>query len=171
MVDSLMVEEIFNKLNNIQNTSNIIPILSVIAVAFIGWYFTYKIHKRERKDKYLLSLVKEKFEASQAAYNYSVKFYSIIQEKNEFKLNLLEEAKKWFDQNNLYLYPEIREDFESTISKLYNYSDILKLIELYKTKEETVKKNEQYQKLDQYYKDIVLLNRRIQENIDVYYKI
>jgi len=171
MSDSLMIQELLQKLNNIQYIANITPILSVIAVAFIGWYFTYQIHKRERKDKYLLSLVKEKFEASQAAYNYSVKFISIIHGEKEIKLNLLEEAKKWFNNNNLYLNPKVRQDFELTIGKLYMYKNTLELFYQFKKEGNTKKTKEQNQKLKKDFSDIVSLNKRIQENIDVYYKI
>lgn len=171
MVDSLMVEEIFKKLNSIQYISNIIPILAVVVVAFIGWFFTYRIHKSDKKDKYLLSLAKEKFEASQSAYNFSIKFISIIHGEDELKHSLLEKAKIWFNENNLYLHPSIREDFESTINKLYMYENTLALFYQYKKAGNKVKADEQNKQLKQDFSDIILLNKRIQQNIDLYFKI
>lgn len=170
MLDSLMVKEVIDKLNSIQYVVNIAPILSVIIVAFIGWYFTYIIHKSEKKDKYLLSLAKEKFEAAQSAYNYSKKFISIIHKEGEKKFSLLEEVRKWFNENNLYLNPNIRRDFDKAINQLCMYQNTLELYNQLKKNGNTEKAEEQYQKFKQDYKEIVSLNEQIQKNIDVYYK-
>jgi len=172
MADSLMIEEIFKKLDAIQYNTNIINVLSfisIIIVALIGAYFTYKIHKSEKKDKYILYMGKEKFEAAQSAYNYSIKFISIIHAKDEKKFNLLEEAKKWFNENNLFLYPDIRRDFKLTIDKLYMYKENLDFFYQLKSERNTIKAKEQDQKVKNDFKDIISLNERIQKNIDVYF--
>ena len=170
MSDSLMVKEIFEKLNEIQYISNITPVLSVIIVAFLGWYFSYRIHKSDKKDKYLFSLAKEKFEAAQTAFNYSIKFISIINGDDDKKFNLLIEATNWFNTNNLYLHPSIRKDFKLTINKLDLYKNTRELYYQLKNNGNKEKADEQYQKLMQDFEDIVTLNNQIQKNIDIYYR-
>jgi hypothetical protein len=170
MTDSLVVVEIFEKLNEIQYISNITPIISILIVAFIGWLFTYLIHRSDKKDKFLLSLVKEKFQASQTAFNYSIKFVSIIHGDEELKHSLLKEAKMWYNENNLYLHPSIRDDFESTINKLFMYENTLALFYQFKNSNNKDKAEEQNVKLKKDFNDIISLNNRIQENIDSYYK-
>ena len=171
MPDSLIVKEIFKILNQIKHSTNIIPIVAVIVVAFIGWLFTFLIHSKDRKDKYLISLIKERFKASQIAYNYSIRFVSVIHGDEEIKLGLLRESKEWFIQNNLYLHPKIRKKFEVTLNKLFMYRNTLELYYQLKKNGNTIKAEKQYQKLTQDFKDISTLNKCIQDDIDVYYKI
>ena len=169
MADSLMVKEIFEKLNEIQYISNITPVLSVVIVAFLGWYFSYRIHKSDKKDKYLFSLAKEKFAAAQTAFNYSIQFISIIHGDDNKKFALLDEATKWFNTNNLYLHSTIRKDFKLTINKLHMYKNTLELFYQFKKNGDKEKAEEQNKTLKKDFEDIVTLNNQIQKNIDIYY--
>ncbi len=94
MADSLMIKEIFEKLNDIQYISNITPVLSVIIVAFLGWFFNYLIHKSNKKDKYLFSLAKEKFAAAQTLLTIVFNLFQLFTEM------IIKNLLYWMKQQN-----------------------------------------------------------------------
>ena len=77
----------------------------------------------ERKDKYKLIAIEKRLEAHQQAYFLWDKLIHIIHEKDfEKKNNIISEAREFWFQNNLYLEPKTRNDFNETIFRVSMHS-------------------------------------------------
>jgi hypothetical protein len=62
-----------------------------------------------------LNLIEKRIQIYQEAYTMSVKLKQAVSEKPTEKMNICYEVRNWFNENNLYLNPDIRYDFDSTI--------------------------------------------------------
>jgi len=137
----------------------------------IGFLGTYLIHRQDRKDKYLFALVEERFRIAQEAYELCQVFKHIVHGEEKMKLEVLRSSRDWFNKNNLYLSPDIRNDFDETIHNIYNYRD--KLEEYYVVKHEGHEERTEQLKteLALSFSLIMNLGERVQKSMDRYYDI
>jgi len=144
-----------------------IPIISAGSIALIsitGIIINYLIFIKNRKDKYMLSLIDRKLEVLQRAYTYSNRFITLVHADEETKFDFISELEKWYNDNCLFLKPKIRNMFKDTIRKLSTYKD--ELNRYYELKNNNEEIDEQYDKLLEYFKDINTLPDKIEEIID-----
>lgn len=67
----------------------------------------------------LSSKLKEKrIQIYQEAYQKSIKLKQAVSKEPSEKIKICQEARRWYDKNNLYLNPDIRYDFESIIQNV-----------------------------------------------------
>lgn len=146
-----------------------IPIISVDSIALIsitGIIINYLIFIKNRKDKYILSLIDRKLEVLQKAYTYSNRFINLFHADEETKFDFISEITKWYNDNCLFLKLKIRNMFKLTIKKLSEYKDELnRYYELRKNNEKKEIIGEQYDKLLENFKDINTLPDKIEEII------
>lgn len=71
-------------------------------------YFRYK---SEREDRYYFAMLQKRFEVYQQANHECEKLKGIVYDTTEKKTEIIKYAREWFHQNNLYLSPDLRNDF------------------------------------------------------------
>ena len=147
--------------------------LIALAGVIVGIIAASLIHRKDRKDKYLFALIEKRFKVAQEAYQLSkqlsLKLKSIIGDEEKITNDIIPSARKWFDENCLYLLPTIRNDLDDIINKVGSYKDILKLhgkCEINTEKEKII-----YDRLDEDFKKIITLKNRIENSMNPYYKI
>jgi len=144
-----------------------VPIISAGSIALIsitGIIINYCLFRRNRKDKYMLSLIDRKLEVLQRAYTYSKRFINLVHADEEIKFNFIHKVDKWYNDNCLFLKPKIRHIFKDTIKKLSTYKD--ELNRYYEIKRSNGEIDEQYDILLENFSDIKTLPIKIEEIID-----
>lgn len=145
-------------------------VYTLLGVA-LGLVPTFIMHYNDRKDRYLFAILDKRFEVAQHAYILSERLKSVIHGDEEIRMDKVSEARKWFDENNLYLSPEIRDDLRKVIWAVDFYH--LELSHYYSVKREegnTENTKLLHQELLENFSSIQGLRRRIQENMNIYYK-
>lgn len=144
--------------------------LIVIISVIIGMVSTQIIHERDRRDKYRMALIKKRFEVSQQAFNYSKTLLGMIHGNDIVRIEAIGTMRQWFNENNLYLPPSIRDDFDRTLSDVDNYkSDLLLMNDLRENGPKADYEDHKKSTMEKF-QSIRTLNRRIQNSLDVYYK-
>lgn len=137
----------------------------------LGLLPSFIIHYQDRKDRYLFAILDKRFEVAQHAYLISEKLKSVIHGDEKIRMDKVSEARNWFDKNNLYLSPDIRDDLRRVIWDVDSYH--VQLLNYYSVKHDEGSTNnveELNQELLKNFSSIMGLGQRIQKNIDVYYK-
>ncbi len=155
---------------------NIITGIFTIGGTILGFslkfVFDYIQNRRSRKDQYFFALLEKRFEAYQKAFALSEKLKRVIH-KDDGKIEVVNQAKDWFNNYNLYLAPDIRQAFSDVIHDVSFYElqlDGYKSTGMVKgwDNEETKKKRDE---LNNTFKNIMTgIQKRIQDDIDLYYK-
>jgi hypothetical protein len=132
---------------------------------FISSVFNYFKFRDDRKDKYLFTLVEIRFKIYQEAYSKADELKYLIHHQGENKNEIVNETRKWFNNNNLYLRPDIRDDFNDFISEVSDY---------WMHRDQTLSyngndKNIKIKELDELFKKIMSITKRIQKSINIYY--
>ncbi|MGD1007868.1 MAG: hypothetical protein ABR980_11640 [Ignavibacteriaceae bacterium] len=146
-------------------TGILIGIGGTLLGIFISSVFNYFIFRDNRKDKYLFTLVKFRFKIYQEAYSRANKLKYLMHNNDENKINIVNETREWFNNHNLYLRPDIRDDFNDFITDVDDYWMHRKI-----TKESTggdrkIKNKE----LEDLFKKITSITKRIEKSINIYY--
>ena len=82
-------------------------------------------HKLERKDKYYFALLERKISGYQHAYFLVDELMQCVHGSNDAKrVELCNEAKRWFSQNCLYLKQEHRNRFKKFVLGYQAYPDL-----------------------------------------------
>lgn len=84
----------------------------------------YKFNK-DRKDKYFFALLNKRFEAYQEAYSLCEELKKVVHDKSGEKIETVQKARNWYNQNCLYLKPEIRNNFNQLIYDVSFYGNDL----------------------------------------------
>ena len=137
----------------------------------LGLVPTLVMHYNDRKDRYLFAILDKRFEVSQHAYLISNKLQSVIHGNEKIRMDEVGEARKWFDENNLYLSPDIRDDLRRVIWDVDSYHE--QLLYYYDVKhdaESTVDAAQLHKELMSNFSNIKGLGARIQHSMNVYYK-
>ncbi len=144
--------------------------LFTIIGILIGVFVTLFVHNRDRKDKYLFSLINEKFKTAQQGYVYSKLIKSVIHGDEQLRMKTLIKIQKWLDNNCLYLSPEIRDDFKDTLWNTWFYKDELALY--YETKKSGKEKDTKkaWDELKKKFDKITHLENRIANSLNIYYE-
>ena len=153
---------------------NILSALIGTIVGFVlkTWYDFYK-YKNERKDKYMFALLNKRFEVYQEANYHCEQLKKIVHDKTEKKFEITNNAREWFYKNNLYLNPDVREDFRRLIFDVEFYGEQLNDFfytreDLGSENEETIRKKEE---LKATWNNIMQgTQKKIQSDIDKYYE-
>ncbi|HET7153081.1 MAG TPA: hypothetical protein VFJ29_04890 [Candidatus Kapabacteria bacterium] len=82
--------------------------------------FNKEAEARERKDKFRLAALDERLKVHQEAYALSVKFGSLLFNKDQ-RVNLLQECQKFWNLNCLYLSTSARNAFSKAYVEYMNY--------------------------------------------------
>jgi len=143
----------------------LITMLSALLGAFIPSLFSYLNEKNNRKDKHLFTLVEIRFKIYQEAYSRADKLKWLIHNKDINKINIVNETREWFNNNNLYLRPDIRDDFDEFISEVGGYWMNRESTKEYTGEIRKIKNKE----LEELFKKIISITKRIQKSINVYY--
>lgn len=149
-------------------------IFALIGVV-IGILGTLFIHSRERKDKYLFMLIEDRFRVAQDAYKYSQQMKSVIHGDDDYRIEVLSKIREWFNENNLYLPPDIRTDFDVTITNVDNYKmELQHYRDLKRDGENRDGENEEaanlHSEIMMNFKSIGGLPGRIERSLNRYYK-
>ena len=136
-------------------------LLGILITSLIN-YFKFR---DDRKDKYLFTLVEIRFKIYQEAYSRADKLKWLIHNNDKEKINIVNETREWFNNNNLYLRPDIRDDFNDFISEVGDYWIHREAAKSYEGEDAKIKKKE----LDDLFKKIMSITKRIQNSINVYY--
>lgn len=136
----------------------------------IGIIVTLLIHSRERRDKYLFMLIEDRFRVSQDAYKYSLQMRHVIFGDEDYRIEVLSKIREWFNENNLYLPPDIRRDFDVTITNVDNYK--IKLQDCRELKRDGKKEAAAkiHKELMMNFRSIGNLPGRIEQSLNRYYK-
>ena len=89
-------------------------LLGAFGALFFKLLYDFFKDKRERQDKYYFALLEKRFETIQKAYHLVDQIKWVINEKEKLT-SLTQKVSDWYSQNCLYLPPELRKDFRSTI--------------------------------------------------------
>lgn len=137
----------------------------------IGFTGTWWINRQDRMGRLLSTIADDRFRVSQEAYQLSVKLREVIHRPDEERIAVTTEARDWFNLKNLYLPPDIRNDFNQIITRVHLYQDIR--AELYRLKKEGSKEqtDQQRAELTRVYREIMELGKRIQASMDIYYAL
>ncbi len=157
----------------IASIQNLLPIITLLLGIFVTWFINYSKEKRDRKDRYFFAMLEQRFGVNQQAFSNVEKLKNVIHAESSEKNKVVEEVKKWFNLNNLYLEPEIRKIFRKVIHDVSSYD--LHIDDWRRTgkekgwgAEETQKKEKEIEKT---FEDIVAgIQNKIQEFTDKYYK-
>ena len=144
-----------------------VPIISAGSIALIsitGIIINYYLFRRNRKDKYMLTLIDRKLDILQKAYTYSKRLKNMVHADEDTKFDFIHEVDKWYNDNCLFLKPEIRHIFKDTINKVVTYKN--ELNQYYELKMNNGQIDEQYDTLLKNFKDINTLPDKIEEIID-----
>jgi len=145
----------------------------LILGAFLHWLPNWLKEKRERKDRYFFALLEKRFEANQHAFNNVEKLKSVIHKDNSERYKVVTEVKNWYNRNNLYLEPDIRQKLNKVIHETSSY-DLL--IENWRStgQEKGWDANETKEKeveLKKTFEDIMMgIQNKIQNDVNQYYK-
>lgn len=149
--------------------SIITGIFAIIGV-IIGSLSTYIVNKQNRKDKFQLAYIDKKFDVSQKAYSLSGELSSVINTDNEKRYATVMRAQDWFDNNNLYLEPKIRDDFEDIIDIVYSFQNKRDCKDMHIQQKQTKEADRLQKEISDDFKKITGLKKRIKNSINVYYK-
>ena len=153
--------------------TGIFTIGGIIIGAILTWITNYLKEKRDRKDRYFFALLDKRVNVYQQAFVKVEKLKRVVHGDEDTRIEVVNEARGWFDDNNLYLEPKLRKEFDNTISEVSGYYDQL---EDYRATGRTegwdAKKTKQKsEELESTLKNIVKGTQdKIQEDIDLYYK-
>lgn len=146
-------------------------LIGLIIGFVVGFVPPMYIHWQERKDKYLFAIIEKKFEVYQDAFTHSLVMRNSLNKDQSDSLDT-DSIRSWFNRNNLYLNPEIRNDFVNIISCVERYG-INKLIYLQRREDDSIndkKVEKSYNELVTTHEKIMELPKRIEDNINIYYK-
>jgi hypothetical protein len=152
-------------IKEISLTSVLIGVIATLLVAFITNLFNYFKFRDDRKDKYLFTLVEIRFKIYQESYTRAEKLKHLIHNNDKNKINYVNETREWFNNNNLYLRPDIRDDFDIFITEVSNYWIYR---EAAKSSTDIDKENKN-KELRELFVKINSITKRIQKSINVYY--
>ena len=144
-------------------------IFALIGVV-IGILGTLFIHSRERKDKYLFMLIEDRFRVAQDAYKYSQQMKSVIHGDDDYRIEVLSKIREWFNENSLYLPPDIRTDFDITITNVDNSKMELQLYRDLKHGGENEEAANLHNEIMMNFKSIGGLSGRIEQSLSRYYE-
>ena len=137
----------------------------------IGMFGALIINYFDRRSRFLLSIAKERFRASQEAYIFSKYVGTRVTDHDEHKIERIAKTREWFDRNNLYLSPSIRDAIETTLHKVDWYNtqrEYQRELMAAGDKDEAAKISKQIGDDFLYIKS---LPRLIQNSMDVYYNM
>jgi hypothetical protein len=151
----------------------IIPSIFVL-VSFIFNIIQYNSQRRkekaEREDKYKFALIERKLDAMQHAYNYCVKLQLFAKGYSEEKCEFNKSLKKWYNENNLFLFPDIRTAINKAVNIIDAYNN--KLEQFHSSKHNNKEKADILN--DEIHEEFGFLGSvcdKIQNAIDDYYHI
>jgi len=128
------------------------------------------MHRERRVDRYLFALVEKKFVVAQEAYNHSLVLSGILNKKDEVKGTVLEPIRNWYNDNCLYLEPEIRAKFREVVDDNWNYHSLRESFYLLKDDEgETKNVQKMRDQLKDVFSSIVTLTSDIEDTVNQYY--
>jgi hypothetical protein len=153
--------------------TGIFTIVGIVIGAVLTWITNYSKEKRDRKDRYFFALLDKRVNVYQQAFSNVEKLKEVVHGDEAKRIEVVNDALDWFNNNNLYLEPQLRKDFRRTISQVSMYQFQL---EDWKTTartegQDTEKTKKKRDKLESTFENIVEgIQDRIQKDIDLYYK-
>ncbi len=148
----------------------ILPVLTFIIGFLLNWLQQYVQEEQRRKERYDLELLPKRFEVYQEAYVYADKLPFKIHADEE-KEQLVSYAKEWYTKNCLYLKPILRADFKKFIHQVWMHRDMVDHWKIIGQSEnfETVEAIKLSKEIEDNFKEIHSMQKKIQEDIDQYY--
>ncbi len=137
----------------------------------IGFTGTWWINRQDRRGRLLSTIAKDRFRISQEAYQLSVKLREVIHSPVGERIDVITEVRGWFNSNNLYLPPDIRNDFDQNIRTVDSYRDIRDELNRLRREGNIDETEEQLAELTKAFGEILDLGNRIQASMDVYYEL
>ena len=122
---------------------SIIGIFTIIG-GFIGSFITYVIFKLERKDKFRMVAIEKRLATHQVALKLWDDLLHVIHLDDEEKIKILNDARKFWFNNSLYLEKETRSRFWEAIEIVHNYKNKLEIYREEKDKNERELKKKDY---------------------------
>ncbi len=95
----------------------------------------------------------------------------VIHGDERVRADVTSEAREWFNKNNLFLPPQIRNDLDQIINNVINYRDELEAHYEEKQHGDREKARKLYEEVKNNFKRIITLPKRIQKSVDIYYEI
>ena len=145
-------------------------IIAIICV-FIGWLPSIIRDKRDRKDRYFFALLQERFKVHQEAFGLAEKLKFNIHSDDDEKLPIVQEVLTWFNRNNLFLNPDLRNRYRKFIAKVENYKLKLEVWrDDYQSKGDAGDNIGKRKELEEEFKEIMDgIQSAIQKDMDIYY--
>jgi len=105
------------------------------------------------------NLLGKRIHIYQRAYQISIKLRQALSKESSEKIKICQESRRWFDEFNLYLNPDIRYDFESIIQDVAIHDVRVRAYYSKTTKE-------RYDDMVSHFDRIISLPKRIQNSLD-----
>lgn len=149
-------------------------LLGALIGVLIPTIFNHIKAKKDREDNYFFAMIEKRFEIYSEASYWCEILKHLIHKDDDEKYSQTQKAREWFSKNNLYLEPNIRQDFSNFILEVEMYKNKLEEWRITaqqegRTADETQKKHNE---LKSTFNEIMVgIQNKIQYTIDTYYEI
>ncbi len=152
----------------------LIGLLGVLIGFILKAIYDYFQSKKDRYDKYYFVLLEKRFKVYQEANYECEKLKTVVHKDNDEKWTVVQEARTWFYKHNLYISPDLRDDFFKLILDVSFYGDTLQ--EFRFTVQDKGSKSPEAEEVrkdlnEKWNNIMVAAQRKLHRDIDKYYEI